>query len=937
MITLCCRPLATVVAMLVLPTAAMAADAPPQVPPPGTSAQEIQRQITGRGLQSQLRSRINSAGLTPDEIRQRLSQLGYDPATLDPYLHERDDDPPDPSESILAAVRSIGVIETPSMAAPGTPVKPSLPEAIAVEKEEGLQVFGLKVFSRSTTQFQPLTNGPVPGDYIVGPGDELVLILTGDVETAYTLPVTREGFIVIPQVGQVWVNGMTLQSLREQMYIHLGSAYSGIRRGPEATTHFQLTLGQLRTNQIFLTGDVRHPGTYLVNPVASVLNALYHGGGPTAHGSFRDIRIVRGDQVVHRVDLYEYLLKGNNLNDVRLEPGDVVFVPVNHPHISIEGEVPRTAIYELLPGGTLADLIQYAGGLNAPAHLRRARITRILPPAERTAGVDRTTLDVDLVEVIRDPASAPVLRPGDQVRIFPVRTEVRNTVQLEGSVWHPGTFEYQRGMRAWELIAMGEGLKPDAYLDRAQIVRMNPADSTLRIIPLSLVVAEGTPADNPELHEYDALHVFSQERFRRQKTIEVRGAVRNPGNLRSFQNMTLRDAILRGGGLDEEAFIEQAYISRLRPDSTRRIIPIRLAVDSLNMPQNSEPLQEHDIVEIYGAGRFVDQLPVTITGAVRAPGSELFQEGMTLHDLLIRAGGLAPQADMVVEVSRLTDADQQLEGIISEVIRVGVDSTYLITDQGRRYYPGGRGAGAGLDLDSAPGHDNGDNGHPAPVTMLGSDVTRGFELRPFDHIHVRRLPDFSLPQTVAITGEVLYPGHYTLQRRDERLSDLVGRAGGLTPPGYAGGSRLYREGELVNIDFEAVLNKPSHQDNIAMVPGDSLVVPAYNPVVLVKGAVHTPSAVLYREGAGLDYYVANAGGYTREADPGRVHVRFANGEGKIASPVLFFTRAPEPKPGSVITVPARDPADRTDWASLLADLAQVAGTVTTLALLISRL
>ena len=475
-----------------------------QVPPPGTSAAQIQQMINGQGLQSAIISRIQSSGMTRDQIRQRLASMGYDPSVLDPYLDQTNATPPQPNTDILNAAQALGVpLSTPAVAQAEsaqveTEAAATLPDSSALERQLNLRIFGLNVFARSTNEFQPLAMGPVPPSYVLGPGDELVLILTGDVEKAYTLDVTREGFIVIPQVGQVWVNGLSLEQLRDRLFGTLGKAYSGVKRGPDATTHFEVSLGRLRANQLFLTGDVVRPGSYLASPIASVLNALYLAGGPTPDGSFRDVRIMRKGKVAHDVDLYEYLLHGNNLDDVLLQPGDVVFVPVHGDQVAIRGEVTRPAIYELKPGETLLDLIRFAGGLTTPAALRMARITRVLPPDQRTEpGVDRTVIGVDLAAVMRGQQKPPELKPGDDVQIFRVRSEVRNTVTIAGAVWREGTFRLQPGMRVWDLINAADSLQPDAYRPSAQIVRLNPQDSTLSVIPFSLELnADSTPVDN---------------------------------------------------------------------------------------------------------------------------------------------------------------------------------------------------------------------------------------------------------------------------------------------------------------------------------------------------------------------------------------------------------------------------------------------------------
>ncbi|MFQ6047144.1 MAG: SLBB domain-containing protein [Gemmatimonadales bacterium] len=229
-------------------------------------------------------------------------------------------------------------------------------------------------------------------------------------------------------------------------------------------------------------------------------------------------------------------------------------------------------------------------------------------------------------------------------------------------------------------------------------------------------------------------------------------------------------------------------------------------------------------------------------------------------------------------------------------------------------------------------------GHPDSLSsrLPGSDRAAEFELRPYDQVFVRWIPDFELPRNVALSGEFRFPGRYALRRKDERLREVIERAGGLTPTAFPGGFRLYRGGSLVNVDLEEVLDNPRHQDNLVLLPGDSMVVPEYNPVVAVEGAVTSPSTVLYRPGAGLDYYVDNAGGYARNADEGRVSVRYANGSARVKRKFLFFGSTPEPGPGSVVTVPVVPAEERTDVPALIADISQIIVSAATLAIVALR-
>jgi polysaccharide biosynthesis/export protein len=801
------------------------------VPPASPDRQQIQEQLAGPALQGMLRARLQASGLTPDQVRRRLASAGYNPRALDAYLSESDTLPPDPTQATLDALRVLGMEDLVGVAAQDSiDLRPEPTPLTDEERRLALRVFGVEVFSRGTSNFEPVSHAAVPSSYVLGPGDELVLVITGSVELVHTLPVTREGFILIPQVGQVWVNGLTLDGLRDQLYTRLGRVYSGVRRDEGASTYFDVSLARLRSNQIYIAGEVARPGAYAVSPLASVLNALYQAGGPTGNGSFRDVHVMRGGRIVQRADLYAYLLGGDNLGDIRLEPGDVIFVPPRGIRVSIRGEVTREAIYELKPDETIADLVRFAGGVNAPAHVRQARLTRVLPPARRDVpGVDRVVMDIDLADAMRVPARAPRLEPGDEILVLPVREDVRNMVSLNGSVWRPGSYEYRRGMRAWDLIETGQGLTPEAFVARAHLSRFNPGDSTLVLIPFSLERdGTGRPVDNPLLEEFDVLTIYSR------------------------------------------------------------------------------------------AGQ-VEDLPIDVAGEVREPRSERYQEGMTLRDAILRAGGLRRSADPVVEVARLADPAGRGRGEIARVYRIHLDSTYFLSEQAARHY-----LGAPEGMRYAYGE--------------GSGQAAEFLLQPHDRIFVRRLADLELPRTVRVQGEVAYPGPYTLTRKDERLRDVITRAGGLTATAYAAGFRLERDGQVVDVDLPGVLARPGHSDNLILMPGDQLTVPEYNPVILVRGAVNSPSAVLYKRGAGLTYYINSAGGYARDADRSGVHVRFANGTGAVRERrMLLFRSEPVPGPGATVTVPHLLPEDRLDVRGMITDIVQISASIATVALVLSRI
>jgi len=288
---------------------------------------------------------------------------------------------------------------------------------------------------------------------------------------------------------------------------------------------------------------------------------------------------------------------------------------------------------------------------------------------------------------------------------------------------------------------------------------------------------------------------------------------------------------------------------------------------------------------------------------------------MTIRDLMLIARGTTVCADLrEAEVSRLLG--DRGNGELADLIRAPLDSSYL-----SHHDPQGRYVGPpGLDF-------------PAP----GSSPE--FVLQPYDHVRILRQPDFEMPQTVTITGEVSVPGQYTLLTKSDRVTDLIERARGILATGYPEGARLYRSQDAlgrIDLDLPDALRAPNSSNNLVLQPGDSLHIPVYSPTVVVNGAVNSPVTVLYQEGEGLDYYIANAGGYRHDADKGRLSVRAANGQARTRSKFLLWSSYPEPGPGSVISVPAKDPSTRLDTRGLIADLVAIVGSITTIIIVATR-
>lgn len=798
-------------------------------------------------LVQQLRQRLTSTGMTRDQIRARLRAEGYPEDLLDPYLAGATGTASAPTSEFFEAVRELGIADSAEIAgmrslqydplgAGGRDSLMSMLDLLGrlnadslrrvirqklradvadslIRLDSGFNIFGLDVFRFPTSRFDPSQFGPVDANYKLGPGDRLVLILTGDVEDAHTLDVTREGFVVIPRVGQLHVANLTLGQLEQLLFDRLGRVYSGVRRGAGATTRFSISVSRLRANQVFVLGEVESPGSYRISSAGTALTALYAAGGPTTNGSLREIEVRRGGKTVAVLDLYDYLLRGDASEDARLETGDVLFVPTRGLRVRILGEIVRPATYELRPNETLADLLRAAGGLDEDASQRRVQIERILPIGQRSAdGRDRITMDVDL----RNPQSGALpLAAGDVVRVFRVAERVRNTITVEGNVWSPGR----------------QGLTP---------------------------------------------------------------------------GMTIADAIRRAGGPKPDVLLDRILVTRLRPDSSREQLRASLA-DTLGTVVGDFPLREDDVVEVFAVSKFRPDRYVSIGGAVRHGGRFPYREGMTMRDLVLMAGGLEESAYLKeAEIARLPD--DRSGATTAVTVRVPLDSTYLFERRPGQTYAG------------APGL-------PAPASGAPEVL-----LQPYDNVLVMHQPNWELQRIVTVDGEVRFPGQYALKSRNERLADIIDRAGGLTAEAYPEGTVFIRTQDDVGrvaLDVPRALSKRNAPDNLALMDGDRITVPQRSNVVTVRGAVNAPNVVAYVEGKGLLYYIDQAGGAARNGDLRRAYITQPSGKRETRS---FRNADPDPMPGATVIVPEVDPSSRVSWPTVLAAAAPVLASLVTLVL-----
>jgi len=813
-----------------------------------TAAQAQTLLQTRPELLTQLRQSISSSGMNADQVRARLTAEGYPANLLDSYLGQGTSAAA-PTADVFEAVRALGLMsetdldELMSGGGSSATRRATAAAADVVEAADGTEIFGLSLFREKSSLFMPNLDGPVDANYRLGPGDQLVLILTGDVELAHTLDVTREGFVVIPQVGQLGVANLTLGELEDLLYARLGRSYSGIRRGAGATTRFSVSVSRLRSNQVFVAGDVVTPGSYRVTSAGTALTALYAAGGPTMQGSLRAVEVRRGGVLVSTLDVYDYLLRGDGARDVRLQQGDVVFVPVHGRRARILGAVTRPATYEVKTGESLADVVRAAGGLTANATRRRVVIERILPTAERELGRERAVIEVALNADGTVPALT--MEDGDVIRVPGIADRVRGRVIVNGQVWSAGSQGYTPGL-------------------------------------------------------------------------------------------TLTQALVRAGGLQPDAYLATVHVSRLRADSTR--VQLRAVLrDTSGAMETPLALQEDDEITVYSLTAFRPDRYVVISGAVKKGGRFPYRAGMTLRDLALMAGGVDEHAYLTeAEVARVPE--QGDARVTAKSIRVALDSSYLVDE--------------------------------TSAASTGS-VARApeFTLEPFDNVLVLRDPNWREPRSVQLSGEVRYPGRFTLLNRSERLSEVVKRAGGLTseadPDGayfarlvVAEENKRLRESQTrraldsaevalvareafdgvgerirVGIDLQEVLRGRGRSDDLFLEHGDSIHVPKRLQTVSVRGGVNAATAMAHT-GRRLGYYIDAAGGTTERARARLAYVIQPNGKIESRRMVLWVVKVdPEPRAGATVVVPER--GEVVPATNVLANISILTQLVATLAAIVA--
>jgi protein involved in polysaccharide export with SLBB domain len=500
--------------------------------------------------------------------------------------------------------------------------------------------FGYNFFRPSAPGFSPLTDIPVGADYVIGPGDRIILNLWGSVDGTYELEVNRSGGIFLPRVGNVNVWGITFGRLPGVIKASLSKVFKDF--------DLNVTMGKLRVIKVFVVGEVKAPGDYNLSQLSTLINALSASGGPLKTGTLRNIQIKRAGKVVETVDLYEFFLKGDKSRDIRLQNGDTVFVPVIGKVAGIAGNVKRPAIFELRDEKNLGELIALAGGFLPTGYLHRVQISRVEAHEKKTVAdinIDPKEMGKSLDQVME----AIAIRDMDIVKVFPIDTILRDHVRLVGYVLRPGDYELRPGMRLSRLLPK-DNLLPEYYKDAAEITRLYPPDYHPEKIFVDLTkVLAGDPGQDLELKEFDEVRVFSRWEMEEMPSVRINGEVQKPGEYRLFTNMTARDLIMEAGNLKITAYMKNAEINRIKHtgDAVSSFpITINLGEAVKDNPKDNLVLAPFDELTIRKIPNWAEQKEryVTLRGEFQFPGVYPIYKGERLSAVIARAGGFTDKA-----------------------------------------------------------------------------------------------------------------------------------------------------------------------------------------------------------------------------------------------------------------------------------------------------
>lgn len=608
--------------------------------------------------------------------------------------------------------------------------------------QASLKPFGYEIFSGADTAAPQ--NLPVPSDYVIGPGDEIHVLLWGRVSGQYSLTVSRDGTIHFPNIGPFSVAGMTFERMK---------AFLTRQTRNIVGTEISVTMGRLRSIQVFVLGEVKRPGAYAVSAMSTVTNALMASGGASGIGSLRRMELKRGNKTVASIDLYALLISGDKSSDARLQDGDVVFVHIVGPIVGVAGNVRRPAVYELKDSTDLASALELAGGTIPTAFIQRIQVERIQDNRKKIV------MDINASEA--STAKSSVLLDGDLVKVFPVVEKDSNAVYIEGNIKRPGKYELKKGMRVKDVIRDEFDLLEESALDYALVKRFLASTMEGTLIPFNPgALFGGSEKDNIELMPGDVIQVFSKWSFMDRPAVAISGEVRceklhkekDAGGC-SFElegDMTVKDLVQKAGGLTKDASPEWFEIYRT-DKQTNKVTLIKRSLEralSGDAPDNLM-LEEMDRVVIHSVWEKTPKSYISLYGALNRPGRYPYASNMTVKDMVFAAAG--PHESAYLEDAELAIGTvDDVKNFIFEYRKINL------------------------------------------LKALAGDPEHNIPVPPYSSLSVKQIRNWQSEMFVELKGEFVNPGRYRIEK-GEKLSSVIQRAGGFTERSYFKGAVFTRE------------------------------------------------------------------------------------------------------------------------------------------------
>lgn len=839
-------------------------------------------------------------------------------------------------------------------AVPQEPIRANAPKELsydeqmkklADEEEDKLQPFGYEMFAGEVDTLTPVDNLPVPNDYVMAPGDEVAIQIYGKSSEELNLVIDRKGRLNFPEFGPIAVSGQTFADMQKHL--------TGIIKQKMLGVDVLVSMGAMRTMQVYVVGEATQPGAYNVNGLTTVTQALIASGGIKESGSLRHVELKRKGKMVERFDVYDLLLKGDSRSDVRLLSGDTLYIPTKNSSVELDGAVKRPAIYELKGKTTLSRLLSFGGGLQPNAFLSKVNITRM-----GSNGYEQFTVDMSTSK-----GKNFIIKDGDKVVISKAAESLNNAVALRGEVARQGAYNFKKGMKVSDIVSsVRTDLKQSADLNYALIVREINNQRDIEVLQFNLdeAIANPNSKENLSLQESDQIFVFNSgldleywfgsyadEREQKRKEEEKKQAELQLAQAQLYQNQQQLSQGANNGNLPMGTNVNGELLQQRNVETvdatTGALIKTesatKLKTEDGDTVSKSEKLRQESREKLLTP--IIDRLKsqatldnparlIEISGAVKYPGIYPLSKTGTIKQVISAAGGLTEEA--YLDSAEWTVRD--------------INGSELITEQRK------------ISLRDA----------------LSVDGEQNFILTGQDRVIVKTKPNWQEGYTIELQGEVMFPGTYSFTR-GETLQEVIERAGGLTEYAYADGSVFSRE-RLKRLEEERlkILNMQLKQEignlamrrqtssaqyttqpsdalliadelakteamgrmvisipraiegdeiaNLMLEKGDKLYIPARNPVISIMGEVQFASNQLFEPNMTVEEYIEAAGGTKKQADTDRIYVVRADGSVMIPNNSYWFSRSDKPlAPGDTIIVPLD--TDYLDGLSTLTSATQI--------------